>query len=202
MPHPKATLHLVTEFVPVVAFFLAGHFLPIYTATIVLIVTTVAALIIGLWCAGRMPVLPVVSTLFVLVSGGITLREHNVEALIVSDSLYYFSLAAAVAGGLSLRLNLLKYFFDHTFAMTKEGWDVLAWRWVTIFIIAGAANELVRILFTPEVWLNFRFIKVLTISAFAGLQMYTARHYRIKEESNAWGLRTKEPPTVVATDIQ
>lgn len=190
--HRKATLHLVTEFVPVLAFFLAGHFLSIYTATIVLIVTTVGALIVGLWCAGRMPILPVISTLFVLVSGGITLREHNVEALIISDSLYYFSLAVVVAGGLSLRFNVLKYFFDHTFAMTKEGWDILAFRWVTIFILAGAANELVRILYTPEVWLNFRFIKVLAITVFACLQLYTARRYRIKDESNEWGLRTKE----------
>lgn len=192
MPHPKAMLHLFTEFVPVVAFFLAGHFLSIYTATIILIISTISALIVGLWYAGRMPILPIISTLFVVISGGITLREHNVEALIISDSLYYFSLAVAVAGGLSLRFNLVEFFFNHTFAMTKEGWDILAWRWVTVFILAGAANEIVRIFSTPDVWMNFRFLKVLTITIFACLQLYTARRYRITNESNKWGLRTVE----------
>ncbi|MBY0309662.1 septation protein IspZ [Patescibacteria group bacterium] len=192
MPARRAILHLTTEFVPVVAFFLAGNFLSLDAATIVLITTTVAALIIGLWCAGRMPVLPVVSTIFVLISGGITLREHSPEALIIADSLYYFLLAGVVAGGLSLRFNVLKYFFDHTFAMTDEGWDVLAWRWVTIFILAGAANELVRIMLTPEAWFDFRFIKVLAITGFGLLQIKTASTYRIAHLSNHWGLRTKD----------
>lgn len=192
--HSRAILHLGTEFVPVVAFFLAGQFFSIYTATIVLIATTVAALIIGLWCANRMPVLPVVSTLFVLVSGGITLRFHQPEALIVSDSLYYFFLAAVVAGGLSLRFNVIKYFFSHTFAITDVGWDVLAFRWITIFILAGAANEFVRIALTTEAWMDFRFIKVLAITLFGIYQLKIAREYRIPELSNHWGLRTTEKP--------
>lgn len=192
MPARRALLHLTTEFVPVVAFFLAGNFLSLTNATYVLIVTTVTALIVGLWCAGRMPVLPVVSTIFVLVSGGISLREHEAEALIIADSLYYFLLAGVVALGLSFRFNILKYFFDHTFAITKEGWDMLALRWVAIFIMAGAANELVRILLTPEAWFDFRFLKVLTITAFGLLQIKIARRYRIPTESNEWGLRTKE----------
>lgn len=190
----KATLHLLTEFVPVVAFFLAGHFFSIYTATIVLIMSTVSALTIGLWCAGRMPVLPVVSTIFVLVSGGITLREQEPEALIIADSLYYFLLAGVVAGGFSFRFNVIKYFFDHTFAISKEGWDMLAFRWITIFVLAGAANELVRIFLTAEAWMDFRFLKVLTITAFGVLQLKIARRYRLPEFSNEWGLRTKEEP--------
>jgi len=188
----RAILHLVTEFVPVVAFFLAGNFLSLEHATYVLIITTVGALIIGLWCAGRMPILPIIATIFVLVSGGIALRTHEVEALIIADSLYYFMLAGAVALGLSFRFNLLRFFFDHTFAMTKEGWDVLALRWVAIFILAGAANEFVRIALTAEAWFDFRFLKVLTITGFGVWQLFTARRYRIPSESNAWGLRTKE----------
>ncbi len=192
MPARRALLHLLTEFVPVVAFFLAGNFLSLTAATYVLIATTVGALIIGLWCAGRMPVLPVVSTLFVLVSGGITLREHEAEALIIADSLYYFLLAGVVAVGLSVRFNIMQYFFDHTFAMTREGWDVLALRFVAIFILAGAANELVRMLLTSEAWFDFRFLKVLTITAFGIWQLKIARDYRVPDKSNEWGLRTKE----------
>jgi intracellular septation protein len=190
--HRRATIHLITEFVPVFAFFFAGNLLSLEGAATVLIVTTVGALIIGLWCAGRMPILPIIATVFVLISGGIALRTHEVEALIIADSLYYFLLAGAVALGLSFRQNLLRFFFDHTFAMTKEGWDVLALRWVAIFILAGAANEFVRIALSPEAWFDFRFLKVLTISAFGVWQLFTARRYRIPEESNAWGLRTKE----------
>jgi intracellular septation protein len=188
----RAILHLVTEFVPVVAFFLAGNFLSLTAATYVLIITTVAALTIGLWCAGRMPILPVVSTIFVLVSGGISLRTHEVEALIIADSLYYFLLAGVVALGLSFRFNVLRFFFDHTFAMTKEGWDVLALRWVAIFILAGAANEFVRIALSPEAWFDFRFIKVLAITGFGVWQLFTARRYRIPETSNHWGLRIRD----------
>lgn len=193
MASRRASIHLITEFVPVVAFFLAGNFLDLRSATIILIVTTISALIVGLWCANRIPVLPVISTIFVLISGGISLREHTAEALIIADSLYYFLLAGVVAGGLSMRRNVLRAVFGHTFAITAEGWNVLAIRWITIFILAGAANEWVRIALTPEAWFDFRFMKVLTITAFGVLQIRIARKYRIPEHSNAWGLRTAEP---------
>lgn len=195
MASRRATIHLITEFVPVLAFFLAGNFLDLRSATIILITSTIGSLIIGLWCAGRIPVLPVVSTIFVLISGGISLREHTAEALIVADSLYYFLLAGVVAGSLSLKRNLLKLVFSHTFAITDEGWNIVAIRWITIFIIAGAANEWVRIALSPEAWFDFRFMKVLTITAFGIWQMRIARKYRIPEYSNAWGLRTAEPKT-------
>lgn len=195
MASRRATIHLITEFVPVLAFFLAGNLLDLRSATIILIITTIGALITGLWCANRIPVLPVISTIFVLISGGISLREHTAEALIIADSLYYFLLAGVVAGGLSIRRNVLKLIFGHTFAITTEGWNILAIRWITIFIIAGAANEWVRIALTPEVWFDFRFMKVLTITAFGIWQIRIARQYRIPEHSNAWGLRTAEPKT-------
>jgi intracellular septation protein len=152
----------------------------------------VGALVIGLLGAKRVPILPIISTIFVVISGCITLQQHQPEALIISDSLYYFFLAVVVATGLSFRFNVLKYFFGHTFAMRDEGWDILAFRWMTIFIVAGAANEWVRIMLTPEDWMNFRFLKVITLTLFGCLQIYTARRYRIPDQSNSWGLRTEE----------
>ncbi len=79
--------------------------------------------------------------------------------------------------------------FDKTFAITKAGWTRLSWRWFTVLILAGFANEYVRIMMTPEFWIDYRFTKILLLMAFSFYQFTLARRYRIEGESNAWGLR-------------
>lgn len=185
----KALLHLMNEFAPVVAFFGAAQFYSFYTATAVLIVSTIAALIAGWVLERRLPVLPVISGLFVIISGFITICYKAPDALIVADSLYYFLMGVTILGGLFFKLNLLKRIFDATFAMYDEGWTILATRWIFIFLLAAAANEAARFALSPEEWVNFKVLKIITITVFGFYQFTLSKRFRIPEESNAWGLR-------------
>lgn len=185
----KALLHLINEFAPVVAFFVAAQFYSFYTATAVLIVSTVAALITGWILERRLPVLPIISGVFVIISGFITICYKAPDALIVADSLYYFLMGATILGGLFFKLNILKRIFDATFAMYDEGWTILATRWIIIFLLAAAANEAARFALSPEEWVNFKVLKIITITAFGFYQFTLSKRFRIPEESNAWGLR-------------
>jgi len=185
----KAALHLLNEFVPVIGFFIAAQLFSFYTATSILMVLTVAALSVGWYCERRLPVLPIISGLFVLVSGFITVTYQAPDALIFADSLYYFGMGLTIALGLVFRTNILKLIFERVFAMTNVGWRILAIRWVIIFLLGGAINEVVRLYATPEVWVHFKVVKVITVALFGLYQFTLSRKYRIPEESNAWGLR-------------
>ena len=185
----KALLHLSNEFAPVFAFFIAAQFCSFYFATAVLIVSTLVALGLGWYFEKRFPVFPIISGFFVVVSGVITIVHHTPNALIFADSLYYFLMGIVIALGLAFQVNILKLIFERTFAMQNIGWLILARRWIIIFLLAGTANEIARHTLTPEVWVNFKVLKVITITIFGFYQFNLSKKYRIPEISNEWGLR-------------
>jgi intracellular septation protein len=185
----KAVLHLLNEFGPIMGFFIASQLYSFYTATGVLMALTIIALSMGWYFERHVPVLPIISGVFIMISGTLTLIYHTPNALIFADSLYYFLMGAVILCGLTLKHNLLKHIFGRVFAMTDLGWYILARRWVIIFFLGGVANELVRIYATPEVWVHFKVLKVVTIALFGFYQFTLSRKYRLPEESNDWGLR-------------
>lgn len=189
-----ALLHLLTEFSPVLAFFITGRFYDFYTATTVLLIFTVLSLLAGWLVEQRVALMPLIASSFVVIPGLITLYFSFPDALIFGDTLFYFLLAAAIGVGLYKNKYLLKTIFAATFAVTDRGWQILSYRWLILFLIAGASNEIVRIFFTPEVWVDFKFVKVLVISLFSLYQFKVAAIYRIPEQSNKWGLRTQLLP--------
>ncbi len=185
----KALLHLLNEFVPVIGFFVAAQLFSFYTATSILMFLTVVALSLGWYFERHVPVLPIISGIFVIISGVITLLYQAPDALIFADSLYYFGMGLTIAIGLIFKTNILKLIFGRVFAMQDIGWRILAIRWVIIFLLGGAINEVVRIFATPEVWVHFKVVKVITVALFGLYQFTLSRKYRIPEESNEWGLR-------------
>jgi len=118
-----------------------------------------------------------------------TLHFTSEQFLIFGDSLFYFLMAAVVTLGLLANRLVLKAIFEATFAMHDKGWRILSWRWAAIFLLAGVGNELVRIYLTPEIWIDYKFVKVVIIAIFGFWQFNLARRYRIPGISNEWGLR-------------
>lgn len=185
----KALLHLTNEFAPIVAFFLAAQLYSFFTATAVLIASTIIALAVGWYYEKRFPMIPIISAGFVIISGAITLVYRAPDALIFADSLYYFLMGITTLLGLLLGKNFLKLIFETTFAMNDIGWRILANRWIIIFLAAGVINEIARFHLSPEEWVNFKVLKVVTIAIFGFYQFTLSRRYRLPELSNAWGLR-------------
>lgn len=185
----KAFFHLVNEFAPVLAFFTTAQFFSFYIATSVLIISTALSLLAGWLVEKRLPLLPIISGVFVLISGFITITYKTPAALIFADSLYYFLMAISISIGLAFQLNILKLIFEKTFAMQDLGWSILARRWIAIFILAGVANEIARHFLTPEEWVNFKVLKVITITLFGFYQFTLSKRYRLLDQSNDWGIR-------------
>jgi intracellular septation protein len=185
----KAFLHLSNEFMPVLGFFLAAQFLSFETATSILMLLTIGALTLGWHYERHFPVLPIISGFFVIISGTITIVYHTPDALIFADSLYYFIMGLSIAIGLVFKVNILKLIFNRVFAMQDIGWKILAVRWVIVFLLGGVANEIVRQLSTPEVWVQFKILKITAITMFGLYQFTLSKRYRIAEQSSEWGFR-------------
>jgi len=184
-----AIIQVSYEFAPLVTFFVAGQLLPFSGAVLALVIATLVSLIVAWTYHRHIPVMPLVSGVLTLVTGILTLYFNKPDAIILADTIYFWGLAAAILAGFWQKKHMLERMFDKTFAITKAGWARLSWRWFTVLVLAGLANEYVRIMLSPEFWIDYRFTKILIIAAFSFYQFTLARKYRIEGEANAWGLR-------------
>lgn len=185
----QAIIQICTEFLPTIIFFAAGQLFDFMTAVYLLTFSTAISLTVSLWLLGRIPFLPLFSSIFVIISGGITILLHKPQAVILADSIYYLAIALIIVSGLASGKYFLKWLFDSSFAISDLGWKILSYRWLKLLLIAGLANEVVRHTASPEFWVDFRFIKIILIIGFALYQFRVSKRYRIPDESNKWGIR-------------
>ena len=187
-----ALLYLFTEFGPIVVFFAAGRLTDFYTAVAYFIAATVLACLFAWWRAKQVPVIPLVSAVFVIVGGLLTLLYDAPDAIIFADTLYY--VLTAIVLGFSLwktQGRFLQRLFNPVFALTPYGWKLLTRRWLLLLICAAVFNEIVRQTASPGFWIDYRFYKTIVITAFALYQFTLSRQHRVLGESNAWGIRIR-----------
>lgn len=182
-------IQVTAEFGPIVAFFVAGQLLTFTQAVWVLVLTTTASLLVSWYYHRQWPLVPVASALLVIVAGSLTIYFDMPNAIIFSDTIYFWGLAAAIGIGLLRGRYVLERVFNQTFAISPAGWRLVSYQWITLLFIAGAGNEYVRIAMTPEFWIDYKFVKVILMVTFFFLQVAYARKYRIVSETNQWGLR-------------
>ena len=182
-----AVVVAIAEIGPILAFFIAGQVTEFFTAVLVLMLASILASILSWVRVRHIPWLPIISTLFVVVGGAVTLFFHEPDAIIIADTIYYALGAALLYLGLLRHTLLLKHLFQAVFAITDAGWRILTWRWIIFLSLAAGANETVRIIATPEFWVDYRFVKIIIVLLFATYQFTLARRYRISSESTDWG---------------
>lgn len=190
----KAITHFCIEFIPTFGFFIAAQVTDFFTATIILMSLSILSLIAGWKIERKIPTLPIIITLFVLVSGVITILYQSPNILILSNSIYYIGFSLALLLGLAFRINILRRIFEETFAINDIGWHILTVRWALILAAVGIGNEIIRIWFSPEVWVTYKLVTTLTMTTFAVSQLTISSKYRLTGYSNFFGIRTKSGP--------
>ncbi len=180
-------LKLVLEIGPLVIFFLAnarGAAVaakfpviaslggPIFFATATFIVATVLALIVSFALTRKLPLMPFVTAIVVVVFGGLTLWLKNDTFIKIKPTIIYLLFGGTLLGGLAFGKSLIGYVFDAVFKLTDEGWRQLTLRWGLFFIGLAVLNEIVRHFATTDQWVTFKVFGVLPLTfVFALLQM-------------------------------
>jgi intracellular septation protein A len=159
-------LHLASEFLPVLAFYVTCQWTDFTTSAGVLAGTTAIATAASVYYEKRVPIVSVSSSVFVIGAGLLSYGFNNPDILILADSLYYFAAAAVIAAGLCRRHYLLHDIFDGALTLSPARWRTLSWWWIGAATLAGIGNELVRLFATPELWIDYKLVKVVLILSF------------------------------------
>jgi intracellular septation protein len=184
-------LKLALELGPLVLFFFANAYSDrfgfaesqrIFAATGLFIVATLISLGIHYALVKKLPIMPMVSGVVVVVFGGLTLILQD-ELFIklkptIVNSLFGFALLA----GLAFNKPLLAIVLDSMFELTEEGWRKLTFRWAMFFFALAAINEIVWRTQTTDFWVSFKVFGIMPITvAFALAQTPLLMRYEVKK---------------------
>ena len=159
---------------------------PIFFATAAFVVATLAALAVSYALTRRLPLMPFVTAIVVVVFGGMTLWFQNETFIKVKPTIIYVLFGGTLLGGLLFGKSLLGYVFDAVFKLTDEGWRKLTMRWGVFFFFLALLNEVVWRTVSTDTWVSFKVFGFVPITfVFALAQMPLINRYMLPEEGGA-----------------
>jgi intracellular septation protein len=178
----KAGLKLLIDLVPLAIFFVAFRFLGLIPATAVLVVATLISVVASKVLLGKVSPMLIVSAVLVTVFGGLTIGFNDPRFIKMKPTIVNLLFAGALGFGLVTGRNFLKLVLGEALHLTADGWRLLTYRWLGLFVGMAMLNEIVwRTWNTPEteyVWVNFKFPGMLVLTlVFTALQMPLLRRH-------------------------
>ena len=173
-------LKLLFELGPLLVFFLVNGKYGIFPGTAAFMAAASIA-IPAMWIMGReIPIMPIVSGVFLLVFGGLTLYLQDETFIKLKPTLVNILFAMILWTGLFFRRPLLKYLFGSVFALSDMGWHSLTVRWSFFFLLLALLNEIVWRTQTTEVWIQFKLFGVLPLTLlFSAAQLPLMNRHKI-----------------------
>lgn len=177
--HPNGILKLILELGPLGVFFFAnarGEWLaeqmpwlgslgePIFIATAAFMVATLISLTVSLAITGRLPIMPMVTGIVVVVFGGLTLLLQDDLFIKLKPTIVNVLFGSVLLGGLYFGRSLIGYVFDSVFTLTDEGWRKLTVRWGMFFFFLALLNEIAWRVLTTDDWVTFKVFGVMPIT--------------------------------------
>ncbi|WP_414472612.1 septation protein A [Microvirga sp. M2] len=188
-------LKLALEMGPLALFFIANAYADkfgvaesqrIFVATALFIAATLAALATSYALLRKLPIMPLVSGVVVVVFGGLTLFLHDETFIKLKPTIVNSMFGLILLGGLYFRKPLLEIVLDSMFELTEEGWRKLTLRWALFFFALAALNEIVWRTQTTDFWVSFKVFGIMPLTiAFALAQTPLLLRYEVKKAEEA-----------------
>jgi intracellular septation protein len=156
---------------------------PLFVATAAFIVATLISLAVSYALLRRLPIMPFVTGIVVVIFGGLTLWLQDETFIKMKPTIVNTLFGAVLIGGLFFGKSLLGYVFDSVFRLTDEGWRKLTLNWGIFFFVLAILNEIVWRNFSTDFWVNFKVFGIVPLTfVFALSQAPLLTRYALGEE--------------------
>jgi intracellular septation protein len=176
-------LKLVLELGPLGVFFFGNYKFGIFPATAAFMVAMLVSLVISYAVSRKLPIMPLVTAVFVLIFGGLTLYLHNDTFIKLKPTMVNGFFAATLFGGMVYGKTLIRMPFEAALPpMTDEGWAKLNVRWAWFFVFLAILNEVVWRNFSTNAWVDFKVFALTPITlVFSLAQLRLIMQHQIPE---------------------
>lgn len=173
------------EYGPIVLFFVTYKIWGLMPATAVLIAASVAAVIIGYIRAGRLPWAPIITTVIVVVFGGLTLIFHNDTFIKMKPTAVYTLFALTLWGGLLFGKPLMERLMGASLKMDHAGWRKLEARFALFCAGMAVLNEIVWRTQSEDFWVNFKFGSIFLTFLFMATQLPMIKRHLLPDPAES-----------------
>jgi len=157
-------LKLVLEVGPLAIFFIGNAKFGIFAATAAFMVAIGLSLTVSRMVFGKLAIMPMVTGVFVLVFGGLTLWLQDETFIKLKPTIVNIMFASIMLGGLYFNKLIWKILFSDAFQLTDEGWRKLQLLWGIFFIILAVLNEFVWRNYDTDTWVNFKVFGIMPLT--------------------------------------
>ena len=161
----KGFIKFLIDFGPLAIFFIfykrTGN---IIDAIIPLIIATFISILISYIIEKKIPLMPSIGGIIILIFGGLTIYFDNKTFLYMKPTIINIIFAAVLFGGNYMNKPFLKYLMGSAISLEDKGWFELSKRWILFFIFLAITNEIIWRNFsmaydnriTDDIWVNFK----------------------------------------------
>lgn len=175
---PALPIKLAIDLGPLIVFFATNFAAGLYAATGAFMIATLIALAVAWLKYHKLPVMPLVTGVVVLVFGGLTLYLHDETFIKLKPTIVYTMFAGLLFAGLMFERHLLAFLFGPVFSLTNEGWRKLTLRWIAFFVVMAIVNEAVWRNVSTDAWVSFKLFGFLPLTfVFAMAQVPLLQRY-------------------------
>jgi intracellular septation protein len=125
-------------------------------ATAVLMVAVVVSLALSYKWEKRVPLMPLVTAVMVVIFGGLTIILRDEIFIKMKPTIVNCLFAAALFVGLAFNKSFLHPLLGHSLQLNRHGWRVLTWRWAFFFVFLAILNEIIWRSFSTGFWVSFK----------------------------------------------
>jgi len=157
-------LKLALEMGPLVVFFLVNSSYGIFEGTAAFMVATVISLGLSYAIAKTIPTMPLVTAVFVLIFGGLTLWLADVLFIKLKPTIVNLLFATILFAGLKTGRIFIKLLLESALQLSDQGWLILTRAWIGFFLFLAALNEVVWRNVSTDTWVTFKVFGVMPIT--------------------------------------
>ena len=153
---PPKWLKPVTEYLPLVAFFVVYYKTDLITATKVLVAVTLITTALSFYMTKKIAMVPVVTAVILSFFGGLTIFFEDEMFIKIKPTVVQIVFAAILWGGLFFDKIFIKKLMGDGMKMPDEAWIKLTYRLAIFFLVCAGLNEFVWRTQSTDFWVSFK----------------------------------------------
>ena len=178
----KNIYKLIIDIGPLAVFFIFYTRSDLQSAILPFMIATVIAVLFSYTLEKKIPVMPTVGAIIILVFGGLTIYFDNDVFFKMKPTIINLLFAGILYGGIVLKKPLLRYLLGAALKLQDEGWSILTKRLIGFFIALAILNEIIWRTQSTDIWVNFKVFGILPITfIFTITQFSVIKKYQIND---------------------